>query len=125
MEYRFVNRRANLEKIAEKIEQFFQERNFKTKKETMADEIHLVAMGRFVKEGAKRVEVIVSQKPDCLSVKFNTDKSALFSSSMSSMVSYLGGGLLVKRELESTEFCNKLEDEFWRNIEPIIPELSK
>jgi hypothetical protein len=38
------------------------------------------------------------------------------------MISFMGGGFLVKRELEASEFYQKLEDDFWKDIEEVLSE---
>jgi hypothetical protein len=119
MEYRFVDKNVDLPKTLEKIEHFFQARNFKTRTETADNTARLVALVRLAKEGTRRVEIIVTQKPNCLSINFVNEKNSFFSP-MNPFISYMGAGFLVKRELEASEFYQKLEQEFWDNIEPVV-----
>lgn len=105
--------------MLEKVEQFFRNRNFKTRTEPTDAAAHLVALLHLAKEGTRRVEVIVTQNPDCLSISFVNEKNSFFSP-MNSFISYMGAGFLVKRELEASEFYQKLEQEFWDNVEQIV-----
>ena len=122
MEYRFINKNADLKQVMDRVERFFQNRDFKTKTETVGNATHLVAFRRLVKEGARRVELVVSSDSNCLAVKFETDENPLFLH-LNSVISYMGAGFLVKRELEASEFYHRLEEEFWRDIEGMIPHL--
>jgi hypothetical protein len=110
--------------VKDGIERFFQKRDFKTRTENVGNAAHLVAFRRFAKEGAKRVEVVVSSDSNCLAVKFSTDETSFFMR-VNSIISYAGAGFLVKRELESSEFYHRLEDEFWKELEEIVAQSSE
>jgi hypothetical protein len=122
LEYRFINRKTDLDRILEEIERFFQKRDFRTRKELSDNTVHLAAFKHSAKGDSRRVEVEISREPDCLAIKFVTEKNPLLTSPMNSMVSFMGGGFLVKRELEASEFYRKLEDDFWKDVDEVLSE---
>ena len=122
MEYRWVGRKINIKSATEKIEQFLRERNFNVEKNENSEAIYLTATQHLRDNTAKHVIVKISKTSKDFSVKFEGEQTPRFALEASSLLIFLGGGLILRKELKSAEFYKKMEEEFWKRVEEIVAE---
>jgi len=76
-------------------------------------------------EGAKRLTVAITGKPDDFIVDFSAGESAEVMAKFASLITLFGGGPLQLKSLKEKEFCQKMEDSFWDYLEKFIAEKSQ
>jgi hypothetical protein len=123
LEYQWKNKKVATDNVAVRLEEFFRERNFETEIDKSNDNVCIVAHRRSASERSRKVKVTISQKIDSLTVKFETAAISRFKSPIYvSLIPLFGGGMLLKKELESSEFYQKLEEDFRRKLDEIVSE---
>lgn len=123
LEYQWKNKKVDIDNVAVRLEKFFREQNFETEIDKSNDNVCIVAHRRLSSERSRKVKVTISQKINSLTVKFETAAISRFKSPIYvSLVPLFGGGMLLKKELESSEFYQKLEENFRRKLDEIVSE---
>jgi hypothetical protein len=126
MKYRWMRQNINLGILTGEIESFLEDRGFKIKPADSdnPDEYRLLGLLRTPKQELRRVLVTVSKTSDGLEIELMAGEQAKSLVKLSSLISFFGGGALLRKEFERAEFYRTLEEEFWRRIEKKIDEIS-
>jgi hypothetical protein len=125
LEYSIKNKKISAENVAGRLKEFFKEQNFETKTDNSNGNIYIVAHQNSANRRSRKVKVIISKNPNGLTVKFEAATISPFKLPMYvSLIPLFGGGMLLKKELESNEFYQKLEEQFCRKLDEIVSESS-
>ncbi|MGD0029368.1 MAG: hypothetical protein ABSC91_10570 [Candidatus Bathyarchaeia archaeon] len=124
MEYRWQNRNLKVENVIAKAEQFLRDRKFVTRKEEGENRVRLIGVARKEKYDVRLVETVISWSPEELSIKFEMSDHLKPILHLGSLMSFWGGGSLVLKELKTNESFRKLEEDFWREMEEVVPHSS-
>lgn len=124
VKYRWLHKNVSISDIEEAIKSFLQEQGFKTVSSQSKDARRIVGVLRDA-EGAKRLTVAITGKPDDFIVDFSAGESAEVMAKFASLITLFGGGPLQLKSLKEKEFCQKIEDSFWDYLEKFIAEKSQ
>jgi hypothetical protein len=121
LEYLWKNRKIEVESVIAKAEQFLRDRDFIIRREKGENSVKLTGVRRREKYDVRLVEIAISWSLEDLSVKFDVGDHMKPILRLSPFISFWGGGPIILKELRAAEQYDKVEDEFWREIERIIP----
>lgn len=122
---RWVGRSVSLQALSESVKRFFEDKSFPAAmKEESANMFMVIAIPKSTSVFHARVKVSIRGKPDDFVIEFATESSSGIFAAIGSLMTLLGGGLLVKKGLESEESLGKLEKEFWTFIDVTIESLT-
>lgn len=120
MEYRWQNRNLDVKDVVAKAEQFLRDRGFTISVSGSGNTVKVAGVRRREKYDARLVEIVISGSPKELSIKFEAGDHMKPLLQLSSLISFWGGGSAILKELKTTEYYRKIEDEFWREMEKIV-----
>jgi hypothetical protein len=121
VEYHWQSRNIKIENIIAKAEQFLRDQKFVTRKEEGENRVRLIAVARKEKYDVRLVETVISWSPEELSIRFEMSDHLKPILHLGSLMSFWGGGSLVLKELRTNERFRKLEEDFWREMEEVVP----
>lgn len=122
MQKRWVGKNVDLILLCKSIEAFFEASNLRTRKDDSADGYSILGVQQ---RGGPRIEVVVRILGDSndFIVEFEGGERARRSVMLGFMTTMLGGGKLLLRGLKLKEELEKLEREFWVQIEAAVTRL--
>lgn len=120
MEYRWQNRNLSVKDIVAKAEQFLKDRGFTISRNESENSVKVAGVRRREKYDPRLVEIVISESPNELSINFEVGDHMKPLLQLSSIISFWGGGSAVLKELKTSEYYRKIEDEFWREMEQIV-----
>ena len=129
MKDQWTNLNIDLDKLSESIKQFFTQNMFEpTAIKTKNGYLIEAVLGK-ISNSKRKLQVTVIGKPDNFTVEFATAVNrgkGFYTQSMifSYIASALGGGLILKHELEFQEELDRIEKTFWQHIDTQIPLLT-
>ena len=122
MRRRWVEKNVNLTLLTKGVENFFQKRGYKTKKDESGEEHTILAIPQNVRDVREEITVRVFGKSNDFAVEFFAGERTRSSILLGFITSLIGGGSLLLRGLKSQEAVEKLEREFWLYAEGAIVE---
>jgi len=125
MEDRWTGKNIDLDLLSQFIVQFFKEKKFITFLQRKSKEYVIVAVPKRSHKIVEKIFVYVRGKPEDFSVKFVSGARSRSFVRLGTFLTFLGGGFLVLKGLESQEKLEKLEKEFWRYIDIVIWQLAR
>ena len=125
MKYKWTQRNIDLGILKREIESFLENRHFKVSTVSSANpnEYGLLGVLRTPDSDIRRVVVTVNKASDGFEVELMAGEQAKTMWKLSSLISFFGGGALLRKEFERAEFYQKLEEEFWTHVEKKIEEI--
>jgi hypothetical protein len=120
LEYRWRKTKLDLENVIDGAQQFLRGRGFIVRREEEKSSVRLVAARRKEKYEVGLVQILISQSKEELSIKFEAGDRMKPLLKFSSVFSLWGGGSIILKELKITEQYERLEEEFWREMETIV-----
>ena len=125
MKYRWIRQNIDLDVLRKEIESFLEDRGFKIRPASSAnpDEYGLLGILRTPNSDLRRVLVTVNKTSDGFEIELMAGEQAKSMLKLSSLISFFGGGALLRKEFDRAEFYEKLEEEFWKHVEKKIGEI--
>jgi hypothetical protein len=125
MKYKWTRKNIDLDGLRKEIESFLEERGFKTKPAGSTDPSKYGILGvlRTPNSDVRRVVVTVDKTSDGFEVELMAGEGAKSMLKLSSLISFFGGGALLRKEFERAEFYRKFEEEFWEYVEKKVEEI--
>lgn len=123
MREQWVGKNIDLALLSERIEGFLSNKAFKIRKEVSADG-YAISTNPRVQENLGGVIVYIRGRSSDFVVEFATGKPGPSSAMLNFLMTMLGGGQLVLRNLKMQEAMEKLEREFWVYLEKTVDELT-
>ena len=123
---RWVDKDVDLGLLSEAVKSFFDEKLFRSKAEKRSkDEFCITAILQRVSGTslAGNVKVTVRGIPDDFEVEFVAGSGRF--AKLGGLVTLLGGGALLLRDLKSSEELERLENEFWLFIDKQVDGLAQ
>lgn len=123
MKYRWIEKNVDLYRLEGDINEFFEEKGFKTKDQSSSDSFSLIGTRRLSSDQVLKIAVIISGSPSDFSVELKTggDQSALM---FSSVLTFLGSGGMLLRDYKSIAFYQRAKDSFWNFVEGTVSRLT-
>lgn len=120
MRDRLTGKNINLEKLAEVLKEFFENRKFKVKLEKSSG-YRILAVPKRGMDLCDSIEVCIRGKPEDFEITFNTvtDFTSNFIR-LGGLTILFGGGLLLRKGLKSQEELDRLEKDFWKFFDAAI-----
>jgi hypothetical protein len=120
MQERWVRKNVNLHLLSKRIESFFAEAGFRTLLKSNGE---FEISGIFERGEPRKVNVVVEGKPEDFTVKFQNlfEKDLLVK--LSSVITMVGFGFLIRKNMESYDYYKDLEEKFWFFVAGSIAEL--
>jgi hypothetical protein len=120
LEYRWKNRKLDVKKVVDGAQKFLRDRGFITSREERESSVRLVGARRKEKYDVRLVEITISQSQEELSVKFEAGDRMRQILKFSSVFSLWGGGSIILKELKTAEQYDRIEEEFWGEMETVL-----
>jgi len=123
MQRLWVGRNIDLALLSERIENFFKDKRFKTRKDWSAPECVISAKPRHGVGILGRVIVRVLGNSNDFVIELSASDHSRSAVKLGFITSMFGGGSLVLRGLKSQEELEKLEKDFWIYMEEAVTHL--
>jgi len=120
LEYRWKNSKLDVKSAVDTAQKFLRNRGFIISSEEGENSVKLTGATRREKYDVRLVKITISRSKDELSIKFEAGDRMRPILRFSSVFSVWGGGAIVLKELKTAEQYDKIEEEFWREMEPIV-----
>jgi len=124
LEYQWTGKRVGLKVLKEKIEELLRKQKFNVKRKDDSKGTYLHGVSHIKGNNAKHVSIKIFGTPDDFTVKFEGGERLKEVLKISSLIYYLGGGLVLLKAHKTAELYKQLEEEFWRNMDKIVSELT-
>ena len=123
MEKQWRNLNVNLRQLAQTIEGRYSRRNLKVMETALRDGYSInIIVGGFI---APRVmSIIIRGAPDDFTIETKATEHEDNAIKLSLLTTIIGGGSILLRNIKNREELEKLEREFWSNIEETIKSTS-
>ena len=109
-----------MKNVVDGAQKFLRNRGFITSREEGESSVRLVGARRKEKYDVRLVEIIISQSQEELSIKFEAGDRMRQILKFSSVFSLWGGGSIILKELKTAEQYDRIEEEFWGEMETIL-----
>ena len=119
MRSRWVNRNVDLAGLSKRIEEFFKSKAFEVLVEGSKEEFKVIGVLR-VGDRPRSSFVSINGNPKDFIVGFSGDQRSRLSQFLTPLITMFGGGALILERLQSQEFYDKLETEFWAVVENAV-----
>jgi hypothetical protein len=116
MIYEWIDRNVELHTIVEDITVFLQDKDFKVVAEEEKNK-WIISAARTIENRGYSVVTRVYGTPNDLFVEFSHDDVGRVFVRFQNLLSFMGLGVLVRRELERDPFMERFEDDFWNYLE--------
>jgi len=123
MQRLWVGKNVDLVLVSERIENFFKDKRFETKKDWSAPEYVISAKPQYGVGVLGRVIVRVLGNPSDFLIEFSASDHSRSAIKLGFITTMFGGGSLVLRGLKSQEELEKLEKDFWIYMEEAVTHL--
>lgn len=129
MRDQWTNLNIDLDKLSESIKQFFTQNMFEpTLTKTKNGYTVEAALGK-ISNSKRKIQVNITGNPNDFTVEFVTvanKAKGFYTPEMifSYLTTIIGGGILLKKELEWKEELDRIENTFWEQIDKQIPLLT-
>jgi hypothetical protein len=120
MEDRWTNKNIDLSTIANRLVQFFKEKNFVSSQESSENGYHIIVLPSRYYDILEEIHVYISGQPDDFKVKFDSGSQSRTLVRHGILTTAFGGGRAVLKGLKSQEALEKLEKEFWIYLDGVI-----
>jgi len=124
MQERWLEKNVDLNLLSKRLEDFFFRFGFKTRVDTLASGNAIVAVIDNKHYDLKEIIVKITGSPNDFLIEFPKGESKLSSIKFSLLTTFLGGGSLLIKSLKSQEALEKLEKEFWVDVEKNVRDLT-
>ena len=121
MKYQWIGRNVDLRVLREKIESYFKSRKFFVRILRSNDVFELLAIKR-VDHLRRKITVKLLGDPNNFEIEFLAGEEARSVQKLDTSLKFFGGGIFVLKALETMEYYQKIEGEFWRYMEITIAE---
>jgi len=125
---RWVGRDVDLDLLSQRFELFFDEKKFPSKPEKgRKNEYLITVILKHMREvnATGNVKVVVRGEPNDFEVEFVASFGSRNLAKLSGLAALFGGGMLVLKDLKSSEELEKLENEFWLFADKQVDSLEK
>ena len=123
MQARWVGKNVDLALLSQCVEDFFENRGFKTAKDRSTEGYTVSGKPQRGGDILGLVIVRILGSSHDFSIEFSTSKHTRSAIRSGFLTTMFGGGILLLRGLKSQEALEKLEKEFWVYIEEEMPHL--
>ncbi|RLG92930.1 hypothetical protein DRO34_01795 [Candidatus Bathyarchaeota archaeon] len=124
MRTKWLNKNVDISLLSSPIEKFFVTRGFKVLVETKSKEEYLITAVKRMGKRTLAVKVKVFGKPDDFIIEFASPDEASSLKFLGSFLQLIGFGGWYAYKLRSKELYDRLENEFWSFIDPVVSRLS-
>jgi len=119
LQSRWVNRNVDLAGLSKRIEEFFKSKAFEVLVEGSKEEFRVMGVLR-VGDRLRSSFVSINGNPNDFIVGFSGDQRSRLSQFLTPLITMFGGGFLILERLQSQEFYDRLETEFWAVVENAV-----
>jgi hypothetical protein len=112
-----------LKDLSECIEEFFESKGFETLVEGLEGNFKVIGVMRVGDKSQSFYASIKGSSSD-FTVEFSGAQNSRFSQFLTPLITMFGGGILILKKLQSQEFYEKLETEFWAFVEHKVDQTS-
>jgi N12 class adenine-specific DNA methylase len=120
MRYQWPISNINLEKISEKIAEFFKNKNFSTKIVMHENEAIISATPNINTEIQEKIAVKLERKEKRLTINFSSAEEKEKRIKIGMLLTFLLGGTLLLKELKEKEKIDALQEEFWAHVQKLL-----
>jgi len=119
------NKNINIETLAKIVTHFFKEKNFKVHTIKEREGYQISILPRITHNITEEVKIHIQSHPNELRLGFEGGSRSRILVLLGNVLSLFGGGVFVKRGLQSLENLEKLEKEFWIYMENAFDEITR
>jgi hypothetical protein len=105
--------------LSKRIEEFFKSKGFEVLVEGSEGDFKVVGVLR-VGDKLQSSYASINGNPNDFTVEFSGAQNSRFSQLLTPLITMFGGGILILKRLQSQEFYEKLETEFWAFVEHAV-----
>jgi len=124
MQERWLEKNVDLNLLSKRLEDFFIMHGFKTRIDTLASGNAIVGVLDNKHDDLKEIIVKITGSPNDFVIEFPRGESRLSSMKFGLLTTFLGGGSLLIKSLKSQKALEKLEREFWVDVEKNVRDVT-
>lgn len=121
---RWIGEAANLGLLAERIERFFNNNGFKTRRNILPKGYEISIASHHIRDFRAAVKVKILGVPNDFIVEFLVGTPSRFSTLLGLSTIPFGGGIFVLRGLKLQEALERLEGDFWIYVSETVTSLT-